>query len=198
MADQTPALTVIGGPNGAGKSTLTKVLRASLGVPIVDPDAIARRLRPDAVEQAAIEAAREALRLRSAYLDAGQSYAFETTLSGNAELRTMERARDLGFAVHLIYVGVENVDILADRIVQRVANGGHFVPEDDVRRRFERSMANLPHAIRRAQDVEIYDNTNPQETRLVLQIDEGRVALHTQDVPSWVTRSLGHLFESAT
>jgi len=122
----------------------------------------------------------------------------KATLSGNAELRVMERARDLGFAVHLIYVGVENVDILADRIVQRVANGGHFVPEDDVRRRFERSMANLPRAIRRARDVEIYDNTNPQETRLVLQIDEGRVTLHTRDVPSWVTRSLGHLIRSTT
>ncbi len=198
MVDQLPTLTVIGGPNGAGKSTLTKALRARLGVPVVDPDAIARRIRPDAVEHAAVEAAREALRLRSAYLDASQSYAFETTLSGNAELRIMERARELGFTVHLVYVGVQNVEILADRIAQRVANGGHFVPEDDVRRRFERSMANLPRAIARAQDVQIYDNTNPHETRLVLEIHDTRLTMRTLDVPAWVIQRLSHLIGPAT
>jgi len=198
VPDRVPTLTVIAGPNGAGKSTLTKALRANLGVPIVDPDAIARRLRPDAVEQAAVEAAREALQLRDSYLVAGQGFAFETTLSGNAELRIMERARERGFVVHLVYVGIEDATMLADRIVQRVASGGHFVPEADVRRRYARSMNNLPLALERCDHATIYDNTRAGGPRDILIVDDGRLTMRTLDVPAWVIQRLGHLIGPAT
>ena len=63
MSDAAPpTLTIIGGPNGSGKSTFTRTLLAATQVPIVDPDAIARSLQPEAPEQAAVSAGREALR----------------------------------------------------------------------------------------------------------------------------------------
>ena len=66
---ERPTLTVIAGPNGAGKSTLTASLHDSLRVPVIDPDAIARSLRPAAPEQAAVEAGREVVRRQIQYLE---------------------------------------------------------------------------------------------------------------------------------
>ena len=105
-----PTLTVIAGPNGAGKSTLTASLHDSLHVPVIDPDAIARRLHPSAPEQAAMATGREAIRRQTQYLASGASFAVETRLAGASMLRYMQQARQHGFIVHLIYIGIENVE----------------------------------------------------------------------------------------
>lgn len=146
-ARKQPILTVIAGPNGSGKSTLTAALWADLHMPVIDPDAIARSIDPLAPERAAVAAGREAIRRQVQYLESGASFAVETTLAGNTILRRMEYARRQGFTVHLIFVGTEDVQTNIERIAERVARGGHDVPEIDVRRRFSHSMHNLTKAI---------------------------------------------------
>jgi predicted ABC-type ATPase len=188
---ERPTLTVIAGPNGAGKSTLTASLHDSLRVPVIDPDAIARSLRPAAPEQAAMEAGREVIRRQIQYLESGTSFALETTLAGTSMLRYMEQARQRGFGVHLIYIGIDNVQTTIDRIAERVARGGHHVPAPDVRRRYTRSMRNLARAIERADHATIIDNSSDQGPREVLTIDMGRITAQVQDLPAWVTSYLG-------
>lgn len=75
-------LTIVGGPNGSGKSTITSALKLRQGMPVIDPDAIARELQPDAPAAVAVEAGREAIRQQTALLAQGASFAVETTLSG--------------------------------------------------------------------------------------------------------------------
>ncbi len=101
---QPPFLVVIAGSNGAGKSTWTAAGRVPAGIPVLDPDAIARALRPDAPHLAAVQAGREALRLQRAYVAERRSFAVETTLSGSSILRLMVEARNQGFGVELLYV----------------------------------------------------------------------------------------------
>ncbi len=186
-----PTLTVIADPNGSGKSTITRLTLASLLVPIVDPDAIARELRPDAPEQAAVEAGREALRRQTMYIESGASFIVETTLSGAGTLRLMEKARRQGFTVHLLFVAIDNVQTNIERVAGRVALGGHHVPEEDVRRRYERGMENLPRAIELAERATITDNSSAQGPREIFAIDAGRITAQAPDLPAWITTYLG-------
>ncbi len=186
-----PTLTVIAGPNGSGKSTFTRTLRAASQAPIVDPDAIAREIDPVAPEQAAVAAGREALRREAAYLENGVSFIVETTLSGNTMLRQMEHARQRGFDVRLIFIATDNPRINIGRIVARVARGGHFVPDEDVQRRYMRSMRNLARAIELVDEATIIDNTLEQGPREALRIDAGQITFQAQDLPAWVATHLG-------
>ena len=143
-----PRLLVFAGANGSGKSTLTKIYRRKLELIglILDPDAEARLLNPKDVSKAAIQAARNILARQQELLDSGQSFALETTLSSKGNLELMQEARIRGWVVKLAYVGLGNVRRNIQRVRQRVQNGGHDVPLEDIKRRFERSMTNLPIA----------------------------------------------------
>ncbi len=151
-----PTLHVVAGPNGCGKSTLTRTTWFR-GIEVIDPDAIAG----DTMAGYPAWAAREVLRRRQAALSEGGTLAVETTLAGAGVLRFMEVARQAGYRIVLHYISVNTAEQALLRIRNRVALGGHDVPEADVRRRFARSHANLPVAIARADEVVLYDNTDP-------------------------------------
>jgi predicted ABC-type ATPase len=185
-----PTLTVIAGPNGAGKSTFTNSVRAELRVPIIDPDMEARQIQPDNPEAAAIQAGRLALNRARAYLENNQSFAVETTLSGNTYLRMMNQAKSKGWQVNLIYVGVSNVQINIRRVAQRVSQGGHNVPEQDIRRRSERSLANFPAALQQADRALLFDNSKVAGHRSLLTIENGRVIEQAFDLPEWINAAL--------
>jgi predicted ABC-type ATPase len=91
MTEQ-PLLIVVAGPNGSGKSTLTASGLAG-DAPVIDPDAIARSLNPDNPAAAAVSAGKEALSQQQDAIENKQTFAVETTLSGNGPLRLMEQAQ---------------------------------------------------------------------------------------------------------
>ena len=179
-----PQLWVFAGPNGAGKSTLAG--RFVQGrVPIVNPDVIALSLpRRDDGSLNQLDAGRMALEQRAAFTRAGESFAFETTLSGASELRAMRAARNAGYKLNLVYVGVYSVVRSKTRVAERVSKGGHNVAEDALLRRFERSMKALDEAAVLADRVIVFDNSGDRH-RLVL-VDEGGVRWHTEP-PQWLS-----------
>jgi predicted ABC-type ATPase len=157
-----PTLTIVAGANGAGKSTLTNGNLDVFGLaPLLDPDAFANVLHSTGTGIAAIGAGKEVIRLAKEHLERRKSFAVETTLSGKNYLQMMQYARgiDRGFEVVLIYIGTENVEINLARIAKRVLVGGHNVPELDVRRRYIRSLHNLPIAAGNADEVLLFDNS---------------------------------------
>ena len=182
-----PTLLVVAGPNGCGKSTLTRMSGFS-GLDIIDPDAIAR----DMISGNPAHAARAALRRRQAALGAGREHLIETTLAGSGILRHMEAARREGYRIVLHFVSVGSPGQALDRIRNRVALGGHDVPEADVRRRFVRSHANLPAAIARADVTLLYDNTDfDRPHREVAILGDGTWWI-AEAVPDWVVAALAH------
>jgi len=136
-------LYLIAGANGSGKSTVARELLPAEGVPYVNPDDIARELRPDAPETARVAAGRETFRRIGAFFESGASFAVETTLSGLTHIRTLRQARQLGYETTLIYIFVDSPEACIARIAARVRSGGHFIPEADVRRRHARSKRNF-------------------------------------------------------
>ena len=146
MAETRPSLWLIAGPNGAGKTTYAfRHIRAVSGsVHFVNLDEIARGISPLAPDAAPRTAARVALARIDELMVDRKSFSIETTLAGLTHLRTIERARSSGYAINLLYFTVRDVETCLARITRRVSEGGHDVPENDVRRRFTRSIVNFP------------------------------------------------------
>jgi len=156
-----PTFTVVAGANGAGKSTLTRLGREGFqDSAVLDPDAIARSMRETSTDpNSTIDTGRNVLQMAEELLAGRQSFLVETTLSGNTDLRMMDRAKSLGYTVVLIYIGTTDVTLNMQRIRNRVQEGGHDVPEKDQLRRYPRSFANLKKAFALADEAALFDNS---------------------------------------
>ncbi len=136
-------------------------------IPLLDPDAIGKTLQPTSSTAFPIAGARQVLKSANDHLNRGKSFAVETTLSGTHYLRMMLDAHRRGFEVVLVYIGTDSVEKNLGRIRDRVLAGGHDVPEMDVRRRYQRSLANLSVAVKRADHTILFDNSTEEGYRLI-------------------------------
>jgi len=177
-------LTIIAGANGCGKSTFTSRSSFVYDIPLLDPDAIGKALQPTIPGTSAVAAARHVLIAAQKHIHKRESFALETTLSGQGYLRMMIDARAPGFEVVLVYIGTENLEINLSRIRDRVLAGGHDVPEEDVRRRYTRSFKNLPTAIQRADHTILFDNSTDEGYRLVAVLGPSGNQWF-QPIPEW-------------
>ncbi len=149
--------TIVGGVNGVGKSSLTGVLNSAfsdLGV-IIDTDILNARYGGDK-----IKGGKEAVRMISGCLEKGISFTQETTLSGGKTLRTVLSARQKDYHIRLYYVAVGTADESLSRISNRVRKGGHDIPAEDVRRRYNKRFEDLAKILPYCDEVHLYDNEN--------------------------------------
>lgn len=185
-----PQIWVLAGPNGAGKSTIAR--RFVIGrIPFVNADDIARDLNRDDVNSisAHMRAGRLALELRGGFLRRNETFAMETTLTGNSELALMRHAREAGYKVNLIFVGIGNVAISVARVRTRVLLGGHDVPREAILRRYGRSMAALAEAVAIAHRTWVFDNSGGQR-RLLLKREMDRTTKLASDLPAWTLAAI--------
>ena len=143
-------IIMIAGPNGAGKTTFAlEYLPFEPACPIfVNADLIAAGVSPLEPEAAGFRAGRLMLEEIDRHARQGRSFAFETTLAGLGYVRRIRRWRGEGYDVKLIYLPLATPEEALSRVKQRVRQGGHRIPEDVVRRRFDRSVANFRHVYR--------------------------------------------------
>jgi len=138
-------IVIIAGPNGAGKTTFARqFLPNEADCPVfVNADLIAAGLAPFSPEAAAIRAGRLMLEEIDNHVSRGESFAFETTLSGLIYARLIQKWRALGYRVRLIYLSLPNAELAVTRVAERVAQGGHAIPEAAIRRRFDAGWNNF-------------------------------------------------------
>src|SRR3989338_4300426 len=136
---------VIAGPNGAGKTTFAKTfLPRYLDCKVfVNADLIAGGIAPLAPDRAALKAGKLLLEEIKQTAKRGADFGFETTLSGKSYVRLFRDLIQAGYAIHLFFLWIPNVEISIKRIRERVRRGGHDIPEPVVRRRFHRGIENL-------------------------------------------------------
>jgi predicted ABC-type ATPase len=182
--DRRPIVVTIAGPNGAGKTTFFRAHLASAGLRFVNADVLAAEL---AVEP--YEAARLADALRWALVERRESFVFETVFSDpvGEKVAFLAEATRCGYVVVLCYIGLSGSDQSVERVAMRVSQGGHDVPDDKLRSRFPRTLANLQSAIARLPHVLIYDNSDLDVPyRQVAVFDRGHLRHLRDPVPEWL------------
>jgi len=100
----------------------------------------------------------------------GQSFAFESTLSGKTYLRLIQQAKTAGYVIRLFYLWIPDASLAVARIRDRVDGGGHDVPEPDVRRRYGRTLSNFFDIYRPIADSVHFFNNTGEEPELVLRM----------------------------
>jgi predicted ABC-type ATPase len=160
---------IFAGPNGAGKTTFARTfLPAEAGVPVfVNADLIAAGLSPFDPDAAAFRAGRMMLAEIDRHAEAGRSFAFETTLSGHTYLRRLEAWRADGFTVVLIFLSLDSVEEAISRVMTRARQGGHSVPPDVIRRRFDSGMRNFLEVYRQRVDYWLWFDNSKWQPRLL-------------------------------
>lgn len=107
-----------------------------------------------------MKAMREVIQLMNHAIENRISFHQETTLSGQGQKKWIEKAKQNGFEVILLYVGLKDADLAIERVQQRVAKGGHGIPQETIRKRFQQSLKNLESIASLCDRVELYDNTD--------------------------------------
>ncbi len=136
---------IIAGPNGSGKTTFaTEYLPAEADcLRFINADLIASGLSPFDPTSVAILAGKLLIHKIDDYVKKGFSFAFETTLSGKGYRRKIDLWKKQGYEIIIYYLKLSSVELAIERVHFRVAQGGHNVPEQDIRRRFSRSWTNF-------------------------------------------------------
>jgi predicted ABC-type ATPase len=133
-------LYLIAGPNGSGKTTLAhELLSDEAGLAFLNADETAAKIG----DSVGLASGRIILKEIDRMLDSGKSFALESTISGNYHKRVLKEAKSKGYEVTLFYVFLDSSDLNIKRIKRRVALGGHSVPDEDVVRRFDKSIKNF-------------------------------------------------------
>ena len=185
-----PVLHVFAGPNGSGKSTcFERVVEPITHIPFVNADIIAADRWPESAAAHGYAAAEIAAAQRERNFASRISFATETVFSHPSKIEMVERAQHCGYQVtlHIIVVPVE---LAIARVVSRVDNGGHSVPEAKIRARFDRLWRYLADAILLVDEARVYDNSSARVPfRLVATYRSGD-AIGTADWPKWTPLAL--------
>jgi len=151
--DEMRKAVVIAGPNGAGKTTFVhQYLETHPGFSYLCADDIALELCPSRPETVYISAGKVFFRRLRALVAERRSFVTEVTLSSSRLARHFAAFRAAGYEVEIVFIHLESAELCVARVAERVRKGGHRVAPADIRRRYERSVANFWARYRRLVD----------------------------------------------
>ncbi|MEO0981349.1 MAG: zeta toxin family protein [Pseudomonadota bacterium] len=192
-ASARPTLFLIAGPNGAGKTTFYETaLRPRIAAPFINADEIQREELKDPSVEAAYRAAAIAAERREKLLAAGESFVTETVFSHPSKLELLKAARGAGFRLIVFHLHVASADLAVARVLERIEEGGHPVPEDKVRERHARNQELIRAAVRFADHGAVYDSSALNAPpRLLLRTRQGAAEFVAEDPPDWFSALYG-------
>lgn len=180
--------TIVAGVNGAGKSSLTGVLRTemtNLGK-IVDVDKMIVKCGGNV-----IEGDKKSIELIDECLEKEICFTQETTLSGHRILATVKKAIEKGYYIRLYYVGLNTVEESLVRIENRVKKGGHNIPDEYVKRRFNKRFEDLTTILQYCDEATFYDNENGFVA--VAEYKNGEILQIGNLKPEWLNELLEYM-----
>lgn len=156
---------VFAGPNGSGKSSVIDRYQQAGILPsrYICPDNVVRDMLQEQplldIYKAYIEAMSICEKVRVDDILHGVPFSFESVFSNPEKLKFLRFAKSHGFHIVVVYITTSDPAINVKRVQRRVVEGGHDVPEDKIRSRYERSMVLMPDVIAFADEAEVYDNS---------------------------------------
>lgn len=180
-----PVLHLLAGPNGSGKSRYVRdVLAPITHLPFINADEIAAAQWPDTQLEHAYEAARIAEAQRRDRIEARDSFISETVFSHPSKIELVRDAADAGYLVHL-HVFMVPVELAVQRVHDRVRRGGHAVPEQKIRDRYQRLWTHIGAAIQLADVTEVFDNSSARNPFRLRATYQNGVLIGTPSWPKW-------------
>lgn len=170
--------------NGAGKSTLFSIITEDIKETFrINTDEIVKKIGNWKNEADQIKSAKIAIKLRNEYIEKGLSFNEETTLTGKTILKLIDKLKSKNYKLHLFYIGINSVDIVKERIRNRVLRGGHDIPDKIVEKRYNESLKNLLKILNKFDNVTVYDNT--KEYKMILKIINKKIIKQSNELPNW-------------
>lgn len=195
---------MLAGCNGAGKSSIGGAALRACGATYFNPDEAAKailvanagRAAPLTQEQTNGAAWSEGRRLLERAIRERLDFAFETTLGGSTITELLLHAARAQHPVHVWFAGLATVELHLERVRQRVAHGGHDIPEAKVRERYARARQNLIRLLPWLASARIYDNSAeadpstgaPPNPVLLVAMARGRI-VHPSKLRSLLDRT---------
>lgn len=158
-----PTLLVLAGVNGAGKSSVAGASLRSQGLDYYNPDEATAQLQAAGIAagEANASAWQHGRRALETAIQQGRNFAFETTLGGNTIPALVACACDT-HDVTVWFVGLDSPERHIARVASRVAAGGHDIPSDKIRARWDGARRNLMGLLPRLYEFRVYDNSHEQ------------------------------------
>lgn len=123
--------------------------------------------------------------LRYALLNTNETFSYETVFSHPDKVGFIKEANKKGYRTYLYFVSTISPEINTERVKQRVAEGGHEVPESKIRDRYYRSLENLLPAIKLSYRTFIFDNSG-KELKLLAEVNpKKKMKIEAKQLPIW-------------
>jgi predicted ABC-type ATPase len=199
MSSRPPRIYVLAGVNGAGKSSIGGAAFRQSEADYYNPDEVALRLMAAdpmlSQAQANSAAWHQGVKLLRRAIEERLDFAFETTLGANTIPRLLAQAASQGIEVYVWYMGLSSPALHVERVRSRVRRGGHDIPAEQIRQRYDRSRLNLIELLPRVTALRVYDNSEDADPkrgrmpkpRLLLHVVRGKI-LDPSDLsrtPDW-------------
>ncbi len=189
--NQRKQIWLLSGGNGAGKSTFYRTQLEPRGLNFVNADILARHLFPDAPEAHSYTVAKVAEEMRNRLLEEGRSFCFETVFSHPSKIDFLARAKALGYEIVLVFIHLQSTALNLARVSQRVQEGGHFVPDEKVKTRIPRTLANVRKALPLCDHVYLLDNSLYSDPfRNIAEIHATMLQSNVTSLPGWASELL--------
>ena len=121
---------------------------------------------------------------------AREDFSFETTLAGRGYARVLNEMRQSGYRVLLLFLWLPSADQAVVRVANRVRQGGHAVPEVDVRRRWTSGLRNLFRIYRPCFDAWWIFDASHLPPALIARGDGGNVTAIQPDLFDQIQRHI--------
>jgi predicted ABC-type ATPase len=128
--------------------------------------------------------------IRGELIHARKSLSIESVLSHASKLDELRQAKRRKYRTYLYYVAMDVVELSVARVAERVAGGGHDVPEDKIRKRYDASLANLLPALKLAYRAYIFDNSGLEAKPIAEKTPRGKLNILTEHIPLWFAHSV--------
>lgn len=185
---KNPTIIFIGGINGAGKSSIRdKHLDIDESFINIDPDKLSKQFKINGIgtDASNLQGGKEAIRIFEQAIKDRKDIVFETTLSGNSVFKRFDKAKQNGYQIDVLYMGLNSVDKHIDRVAYRVSVGGHHIDTDTIRKRFDLRDENLEKSLLRSDNFTLFDNSN-KEPKLSLEYNKDRNSIYLLTDEKWV------------